>query len=514
MVEYEPGIEIRSLSKAFGRQRALDSVDVEFRRARITALLGQNGSGKSTLIKILAGVYSPDPGASLRIAGEAVALPLHPDDVRARRMHFVHQDLALVQQLSVAENIAITNGFPSGMLGRIEWRRLSRETRLLLERFGLRVDPRRPVRELAAAEQTLVAIARAFTEGAASAAAGAMTTLVLDEPTAALPREQVQILFDAVHRASAQGACVVYVTHRLDEVFRLADDVVVLRDGRVVAAGDVSSTSEAELVHAIVGERVREFARKPPRAPADDVLLETRGLAGRRVQGLRLELRRGEILGIAGLRGSGRSELGRLLGGAQAPSGGEIAVGGREAGRYGPRQAIRKGIAYVPEDRRRRGGIVAMSVRENITLPRLADFWSHGLFRHRAERRQAMEWMSTLRIVPPNPEGQFGKLSGGNQQKAVLAKWFRVAPSVYVFDEPTQGIDVGAKAEILDLLRTTAEQGRGVVLISSEFSELEAVCHRVFVLRDGRVVAMLEGDECAEERITRLCYERVQEEAA
>jgi ribose transport system ATP-binding protein len=500
-------VEISELSKTFGRQRALDAVSVSFAPGAISALLGQNGSGKSTLIKILAGVYEPDAGGEVRIWGEAVGLPLNPKVARERGLHFVHQDLGLVQDMTIAENVGITNGFGPRRLGRIRWGGLRRDTEALLERFGLSVDARRLVSTLSAAEQTQLAIARAFAESASDDVAGARRILVLDEPTAALPREEVEMLFTAVRRAREANACVLYVTHRLDEVFELADRVVVLRDGRVAIDRPLAGMSQSAIIEAIVGEELEALQRAELSEPADDVILQLEGLSARRLGDVSLEVREGEVVGIAGLRGSGRSELARVVAGAQRPTGGGLAIGGRRVGSYGPRQALRRGIAYVPEERRRLGAIGAMSVRENVTLPRTRDYFRGGVFRHRAERRDVTTWISALGVMPRAPEMQLGKLSGGNQQKSILAKWFRVGPRLLVLDEPTQGIDVGAKAEILGLIKDKAQDGTSTLLISSEFSELAAVCHRVVVLRDGRVAGELRDSDCTAERITRLCYE-------
>lgn len=499
-----PCLEIIGLSKSFARQRALEDLTVALPRGKITALLGQNGSGKSTLIKILAGVYSPDPGGRIEIAGEKLRLPLSPQDARRHNLRFVHQDLGLVKELSVAENIGIANGFGIPLLGPIKWRAFRRRAEEVIESFGIRVDGRQTVRDLGAAEQTLLAIARGFADAARG---GGDAILILDEPSAALPRAQVQILFEAVRRVRARGASVVYVTHRLEEVFELADHVVILRDGRLVMTGPVSETSEPAVIEAIVGERLHDFDRSLPAPPGESSVLEARDVSGMTVDGISFSLKKGEIMGIAGLRGSGRSELARLLVGAQDLSGGELVIGERKRLEHGPRQAVRERVGFIPEDRRRLGAVAGMSIRDNVALPRAGEYWKKGILRHRAERGDVERWTGRLGVVPRDSEINFSKLSGGNQQKAILAKWLRRNPDVLVLDEPTQGIDVGAKAEILALLKQSADTGVGVVFVSSEFSELEAVCHRVLIMKDGKVTAELRGTACTSDNITRACYE-------
>jgi ribose transport system ATP-binding protein len=503
----EPALSLEGISKAFAGQVALDDVSVSFPAGAITGLLGQNGCGKSTLIKVLAGIYEADAGAAT-VRGERIALGAHSAaDLAALGIHFVHQDLALVDEMTVAENIGLTNGFPTGPIHRIRWDALRRETVELLAAFDLELDADREVGSLTSAEKALVAVARAFAQ--APAGSGHEPILVLDEPTAALPGEQVEVLFEALRRMRARGACIVYVTHRLEEVFRLCDRVAVLRDGRVVHAGNVEETDEERLIATIVGRRLAAATAAPGRRrDSTDATLRAVGLSGRRVRGVDFEVDRGEVLGIAGLLGSGRSELCRLLAGAQRISGGHLELDGAKIERHDSRRAVRRGIAYVPEDRRREGVILPMPTRENFTLPRLGEFQAGPWIKRGRERSTVRREIVDLGIVPADPEAKVEVLSGGNQQKVVVGKWLRLQPRLLILDEPTQGVDVGAKAEIIKLIRDRAEAGLAVLFVSSEFAELATACDRVLVLSDGVISAEVgAGPELTEHHLNALCYQ-------
>jgi len=498
----EPLIDIESLSKTFPGQVALNNVSMQILPGRIHALVGQNGSGKSTLIKILAGYHQPDPGARVSIRGKEVDIgSLSVED--RRHVHVMHQDLGLVPSLSIIENLALGRGYETGFGGRINWRRESVRVERLLHEFDVHADPRTRVGELPAAERSIVALIRALQDwetdgdGAPGQGLDLRSVLVLDEPTASLPRPEVIRLFEAVRKVSRRGGGVVFVSHRLDEVFELADYVTVLRDGKVVASQPLAELDQNRLIELIVGRAVDDLYAAPPE-PKSDVALETVDLAGDALVDLDMSVRSGEIVGIAGLVGSGRDEVASLLFGAKRSVRGSVVVGGKNV--HNPREAIMGGMAFVPADRKKDGCIPEHTVRENMMLPRLGPFGRWWINR-RAEDREAMRLVEQVDVRPGDPERRIVTLSGGNQQKAVIARWMRTAPKVLVLDEPTQGVDVGAKAAIYELLATSAEGGTAVVMCSSDAEELAHVCDRVLVIRGGKVATELAGDTLSSDRI-------------
>lgn len=505
-------LAVRRLSKTFLGQRALNAVDFDLRAGEVHALLGENGSGKSTLIKCLAGYYDPDPDAELELGGEATPLPQSPAAATQMGLVFVHQDLGLIPNLSVAENFAISRGFDAKVLGRIRWGSIQARAVEELKSLGHDIDPRGMVGRLSVAEQTIVAIARAL----ASAEEGARV-LVLDEPTAALPdarrqiskgsRNEVELLFEAVRRVVASGVGVIYVSHKLHEILDLADRATVLRDGRKIATFDVPGMSESDLVRRIVGRDVVKVIRdRSQEVIGEELLLQVSGLSGRKLRDVSFTVNRGEIVGVAGMLGSGRSELARLLFGAQHPTAGSMEMRGAAANYRGPRDAVRNGVALVPEDRRREGGLLGMSVAQNLTLPSIGGFFRQGRIRDGAVQARAKELIAEFHIKPPVPSRKFGVLSGGNQQKVVVAKWLNMNPDLVIFDEPVQGVDVGARAEIYELVNQAAGRGAGVVLISSEFDQMLEFCTRVLVLRDGQLIADLPGESITRHQLTQYIY--------
>jgi ribose transport system ATP-binding protein len=490
-----PVLQVRGLSKTFAGTRALDDVAFDVRPGEVHALVGQNGSGKSTLIKVLSGFHHPDPGAEVELDGER--LSLHDTAAsRAAGLRFVHQDLGLVGTLDTVENLALGRGYESAFAGRIRWRQARREAAERMRALGYDFDVRRPVAELGAAERTGIAIARALHEWQQA------RVLVFDEPTAALPRHEVTVLFEAVRRVREQGLGVVYVSHRLDEVFDIGDRVTILRDGRRVATTAVQELDEERLVSLMIGD----VKLKPPRAreaARSDVVLSAEGICGLVVDNVDLSVRAGEVVGIAGLTGSGREEILPLLFGTVSRHG-DVMVRG-QAVAANPVASKRAGMALVAADRHASGSVTSMTVRENCTL---TDLRRHStgpaLLRRSQERREVLEWITTLDVRPPRPEALFASLSGGNQQKVVLAKWLRLAPAVLLLDEPTQGIDVQAKATIHALAREVAAKGAAVVIASSDDAELCDTCDRVLVIRDGRFVGEVGGERSTPEKIARM----------
>jgi ribose transport system ATP-binding protein len=492
-----PALEIRGMSMLFPGTHALDRVELEVEPGEVHALVGQNGSGKSTLIKVLAGYHQPEPGTVVKLAGEPVALG-DPAASRAAGLRFVHQDLALVDELDVVDNLALGRGFDTGAASRIHWGAERRRAEEMVRSLGFEFDVRTHVGELAAAEQTGIAIARALWDWEAEA-----RLLVVDEPTAALPKAEVEVLFETIRRVRDRGVGVLYVSHRLDEVFTIAARVSVLRDGRKVGTFPTSELSEDELVALMVGGAVTRSVSDRG-ASGSGAVLEVNGLSGEVLEEIDFTARAGQVLGFAGLTGSGRDELLPLLFGAE-PRTGSVRVEGEEVPPADPRAAMRRGIAMVAGDRRRAGAVYGMTVRENLTLTDLRRFRGPlGAIRGRAEGREVREWLERLDVRPPDPSAELATLSGGNQQKVVIAKWLRLEPKVLLLDEPTQGVDVGAKAMIHRLIRQAAERGVAVVIASSDDEEVCEVCDRAFVIRDGALAAELTHGQMTIDEIGRL----------
>lgn len=484
-------LTIRGLSKTFPGGRVLDEASLDVEAGEIHALVGQNGSGKSTLIKILARYHEPDPGARIVVMGREFATSAaHDSSIR-----FIHQDLGLVSTLSAVENLALSRGYICGRLGRIRWglqRDLSRRAIGLL---GMGFDVSTPVGSLDPSEQTAVAIARAMLD---MPAAG---ILVLDEPTAALPMGEVQRLFEVMRTVASGGAGVLFVTHRIGEVLAVAHRVTVLRDGRVVATEPVAALDHDAIVGLITGQKVRKLYPLLP-LPGDDVVLSARGLHGKTVRGVSFDVRRSEIVGFAGLTGTGREELARLTFGATRATAGSVEINGTKLPANNPHASIVKGMAFVPADRARQGAIPKLTLSENITLSRLRTLVRYGVLRRSSEQREVRTWIRRVHIRPPEPGSEMGKLSGGNQQKALLARSLRLSPRVLVLDEPTQGVDVGAKPTIYSALAALAESGAAIVICSSDNEELAHLCDRVVVLRDGCIAAELVGNDLSDGAIT------------
>jgi ribose transport system ATP-binding protein len=479
----KPLLSIRNMSKAFDATTVLQDVSLDIRAGEVHALVGQNGSGKSTLIKLLAGYHSPEPGALVEVDGRPVLLG-HPAASRAAGFRFVHQDLALVNELSVLENLALGRGFTTGAAYRIRWEVERRNSQEMIRALGFDFDVRRRVGELAQAERTGVAIARALWRWETGA-----KVLVLDEPTAALPSTEVAVLFAATRRVVERGVAVLYVSHRLDEVFAIADQITVIRDGRKIGTYATGEMTQDRLVSLMVGEAVLRNA--PTHAVGDDreSVLQVRSLRGRQLRGIGFDARPGQVLGFAGLTGSGREEVLPLLFGA-VPRLGSVIVSGREVPGGDPQVAIRHGLTLVPANRHRQGVVLDMSVRDNSTITDLRRFRSRiGAIRRKRELADVQEWLRRLDVRPPDPGRTVASLSGGNQQKIVLSKWLRLTPRVILLDEPTQGIDVGAKALIHDLIRAAAENGAAVLIATPDDEELCDICDLVYVLRDGEIVA-------------------------
>jgi ribose transport system ATP-binding protein len=496
-------LRVRGIGKTFPGTRALDGVSLDVRRGEIHALVGTNGSGKSTLIKILAGIYAADPGGEIVVNG--TPLPpgtLTPAKAKAIGLHFVHQIPAVFPMLSVAENIAIGRGFVTGRGGRIRWTEQRERTRRILERFHIHAMPDTPAGFLGPADRTLVVIARALQD--LDGAQGGV--LILDEPTASLPGPEVDRLLDTLRKYAAQGQAIIYVTHRLDEVLRATQRVTALRDGRNVGTVETMGMDKSKLVSLMLGRSV-DAARPVDTAARDgDPALTVRDLVGGYVAGASFEVARHEIVGIAGLIGSGAADVQRLLFGTMPMTSGEVTLDGRPFRPTGPRAAIAAGVAYLPPDRAREAEFPAMSLRANLTAGRMTRYFRGQRLRHDVERSDARTLIERFFIRASSTEQAQSTLSGGNQQKAVLARCLRDEPSLLLLDEPTQGVDVHARAEIHKLLREAAQGKTSIVVVSSDFEELATLCDRVVAMVRGRIVGEVRAPLLDSHRLTELAH--------
>jgi ribose transport system ATP-binding protein len=510
-----PVLRLRHLSKQFGGTRALDDVALEVAGGMVHGLLGHNGSGKSTLIRILAGYHAPEPGGELELNGEPVRLPLRPGQFRELGMAFVHQDPALLPALTVTENLRI-GAFARGMLGRVSWRRQAAEVGALLAEFGIDCDPLARVERLRPWQRPLLAIVRAVDEvrrltapGGAVGGGGARSgLLVLDEPTAGLGDASVERLFAVIERVKLAGFGVLFVSHDLDEVLAITDQVTVLRDGRVAGSGVTSALGKDALVEMIVGRRIERRAPAAIAAADGPPLAAIRDLRGPGVRDAGFGIGAGEILGMTGLIGSGFAEVGALLAGALPARTGRLRIAATELALPGltARRAIAAGIAYVPADRRRTGCVGELTVGENIGLPVLDRLVRGGMLTPRALADHAGALCRRFDVRPPDPALPLDALSGGNQQKALLAKWLQLSPLLLVLEEPTQGVDVGAREQIFAAIRAWAADGACVLCLSGDHEQLALLCQRVLLFRRGRIVAELTGADVTEERMAHECF--------
>ncbi|MFZ9398032.1 MAG: sugar ABC transporter ATP-binding protein [Ilumatobacteraceae bacterium] len=491
----EPVIDIRDLSKTYPGQVALDHASLRIAPGEIHALVGQNGSGKSTLIKLLGGYVKADHGSDVRLLGKRVDLWSMSNDDR-KLIRIVHQDLGLVPTLSAIENLGLGRGFDTGFAGRMRWRTEAKRAQELLLRFGLAPDVRQPVGALSAAERAAIAIVRALQDWDDSTKG----LLILDEPTASLNRGEVDALFREVRRVASMGVAVLFVSHALDEVLDLADRITVLRDGKVVASGVESSSMNAtSLVELIVGRAATDLYPTKRRVPSRE-LLEAEMIFGITLRGLTFKLYEGEILGFAGLVGSGREEVAGSLFGATPRFAGKVLLRKKKVFAT-PRDAIRAGLALVPADRKAAGLDPQERLVEHVPLPRLGPVQGRLRLKHRKMRKDVKKWVEQLEVQPPLLGRRMEKFSGGNQQKAVLARWLRTDPEVLLLNEPTQGVDVGAKASVYRQIVAAAEGGMGVIIASSDAEELVHMCDRVLVMRSGAVAVELAGNDLTEERL-------------
>jgi ribose transport system ATP-binding protein len=503
----DAALVVEGLSKRFGGALALDNVGLAVRRGEVHGLLGSNGSGKSTLIKILAGFHAPESGGRIALFGHELELPVHADAAKARGLAFVHQNLALIPTLSLTENFRLTR-LSTEPNWRISWRREHAEVEKTLARYDLQLDPRATAASLSAAEQALFAIVRAV-EDLGPAETGRGRLLVLDEPTPFLPRVGVDRLFALVRRIVTEGASVVFVSHDIDEVMEITDRATILRDGVVVGVLDTKHAAAGEFVERIVGRAIKPFqvhalpaTRREPSARVDGVTAAGLGP-------LSLEVGRGEILGLTGLIGSGFDRLCAALYGAERASAGQLIVQQQESfdlATLDPPTALAAGVVYLPADRLRAGVVGALPVADNVLLPVLGAM-RRGLGLDKTRMAATARKLCQDYNVKPNmPTLPLSALSGGNQQKALIGKWLQTAPVLILLDEPTQGVDVGARQQVFAALDAASRDGAGIVVASTDFEQLARICHRVLVFARGQIVAELVGGDVIKETIAERCY--------
>lgn len=493
----QPILKMEGISKRFPGVQALHDVHLEVLPGEIHGLLGENGAGKSTLMKILSGVYRKDSGRVL-LRDQEIEVN-NPHHAQTLGITIIHQELNLMPNLTVAENVFI--GREPNRFSFVQWRKLHEQTRQLTDRLGIHLPPTTPVRNLSVAERQMVEIARALSVKS--------QIIIMDEPTSALTENEVEHLFDIMRDLKAQGLGVIFISHRMDEVFQICDRITVLRDGEFVGTVQASESNADEVIRMMVGRPVAEFFGQGESHPGD-VVLEVKNLSKtgtaedpqkRVLSQISFQLRRGEIVGLAGLVGSGRTDLARCIFGVDPRDSGEIYVKGSPAAIHSPRDAIRAGMGMVPEDRKLQALFLAMSVQANTSMASLGDVAQWGFISGGRERQVVGSYVEKLNIRLANLDQRTLDLSGGNQQKVVISRWLALKPQILIMDEPTRGIDVGAKAEVHALMRQLAQEGVAILMISSELPEVLAMSDRILVMHEGDLVGELTREEATPERV-------------
>lgn len=480
-------MEASGIYKSFPGVKALTNVDIKIHRGEVVALLGENGAGKSTLIKILSGVYQPDAG-SMRMCGNEVHFEL-PRDAKLAGIGVIHQELNYVASVSVAENIFVGN-IPK-KLGLVDYRTMYRESKEIMAQVGLSLDPRMSIGSCSVAQKQLIEIAKVISNN--------VKVLIMDEPTSALNNIETQHLFQLIHKAAAQGVSIFYISHKIDELFEVADRVVVIRDGCVTGEIMTVEATKQLLISRMVGRELKDTYDRMPSTPGDTVI-EVKNLVSGVLKGVSFSARRGELFGIYGLMGSGHQQIGSAIFGQDIIQSGEILIDGKATHIQNPKDAIRVGIAYVPAERKVEGLVLNQSVAVNT----MAALYSkdNPLFINKKKDKEISEkWIKNLSTKTPSTETIVESLSGGNQQKVVLAKWLELIPDVLILNEPTRGIDVGAKAEIYKILDRLAQEGKCVIIITSEMTELLAMSDRIMVMFEGSVSGMIDAQDATQEQV-------------
>lgn len=482
-------LSMRNITKRYPGVVALDDVSIEIEPGEVHALVGENGAGKSTLIKVLSGAVASDEG-EIQI-GDQVFSHLTTQQGKENGIAVVYQECSLIPSLTVAENVYLGQKF--GKL--VDHKLLREKTRTTFDHLGIKINPDAPVERLSSAYKQLVEIVKAVSQDA--------EIVVMDEPTAQLTVDEVDMLYDVIRRLKADGITVIYISHRMDEIFRITDRVTVMRDGKCIVTLDTAQTNRAQLLAYMVG---RTLSTDHPHSskPIGEVVLEVKNVSGNGAQNISFELHKGEILGLGGLVGAGRTELARLIFGAEPLEGGEIWINGRKVEMKRPTDAIRHGVGLIPEDRKGQGCFLNNSIRWNISIMSLKKTGTKYLTNEKNETKQAAQYRDLLRIKTPSLEQLTGNLSGGNQQKVVIAKVLAAQSDILIFDEPTRGIDVGARAEIYELMVQLVEEGKAIIMISSDMEELLGMSDRIVVLSEGKFAGELSRDAFSQDRVLDL----------
>lgn len=486
----DPVLRLEDIVKTFPGVRALDGVSFAVMPGEVHALMGENGAGKSTLMKVLGGIHQPNEG-HIYMGDERVVMA-GPLEAKAKGIMFIHQELSLAEELSVAENIYLGE-LPTKSFGRVDWAKLAEQTNTILKKLNVSFNASTRVGDLSIANQQMVEIARALTVDAKA--------VIFDEPTASLTDAEKVVLFDVISDLKATGVGIVYISHRMEEIFKMTDRISILRDGQYQGTVDTAATNEEAVTQMMIGRKL-DLSRNASDHDLGDVALEVRGLScGKLYNDISFEVRRGEVLGFYGLVGAGRTEIAETLFGLRDPSAGQILLNGEEVRIHSPADAIARGISLVPEDRKGQGLILGMNCRDNMTLPQVDDLKAGPFVAEGAEIAIFDQYRDRLDIRTPGWRQQVGNLSGGNQQKIVIGKWLSMHPSVLIVDEPTRGIDVGSKSEIHKLLRELAAQGYAVVVISSEMPEVLHVADRIVAMYSGQIMRTFTSEEVTEDNL-------------
>ncbi len=493
-------LKMEGIDKTFPGVHALDHAQFELRAGEVHALVGENGAGKSTLMKILAGIYAKDAG-SILYQGQEVDIP-NPRAAQHLGISMIHQELNLMPHLSLAQNVFVGREPRRGLRFMLDEKKINAQTQELFQSMHLQLDPRLKASDLTVAKQQMVEIAKALSFNS--------QVLIMDEPTAALTETEIEELFRIIRQLRAKGVGIVYISHRLEELKKISDRITVMRDGHYVDTVDAAEVPIDRIISMMVGRTIYESAPEVPEAPSEEIVLEARGLnRGTAIKDVSFKLKKGEILGFAGLMGAGRTEVARAIFGADVLDSGEIFVKGQKADISSPRDAVHFGIGYLSEDRKRYGLAVGLDVESNIALASFDQFTGMmGVVNAGKTRKTADQYVSALAIKTPSIQQRVRNLSGGNQQKVVIGKWLTADTEILIFDEPTRGIDVGAKSEIYRLLNDLAEQGKSIIMISSELPEILRMSHRIVVMCEGRITGELTAGEATQEGIMRLATQR------
>lgn len=484
-------LQMQHISKSFPGVKALEDARLDVKRGEVHVLLGENGAGKSTLMKVLAGVYTKDEGEILFEGQKADICSV--DDAQRLGISMIHQELNMLPARTVAQNIYMgREPVKNKWLRSVDTQRMVENSRALLDRLGVELDPNVEVKELSIAQQQMVEVAKALSIET--------KILIMDEPTSSLTQREINALFRIVRSLCSQGIGIIYISHRMEEIFEIGDRVTVMRDGRYIGTVETRNTTMDELVSMMVGRKIGDlYGRKEKKSGS--VALETVGLTGLRFRNVNIKVHEGEIVGLGGLVGAGRTELAKAIYGYDRVVEGKIFLYGKEMQKHSPKDSVSAGIGFLPEDRKTEGLIQSHSIRTNILQASMWKYFKGGIVNHKIENEQAEKYREELRIASPDITRSVSALSGGNQQKVVIAKWLATGCRILIFDEPTRGIDVGAKSEIYALMNQLASEGYAILAISSDQKELIGVSDRVYVMKDGEITGELEGNEITAENI-------------